>query len=112
MRAAAALCLAAAAAAPAPAPSFDTWAASLGRAFASPAERAARRAVFEANMAAAAAHNARGAPYTLGASPFADLTAAEWRARVRGGAGARGARAAAPAAPAAPSAPPPPPAAN
>ena len=45
-----------------------------------PLRHTLRASVFAFNLERIAAHNARGAPYTLGLTPFADLTAEEFLA--------------------------------
>jgi hypothetical protein len=66
-------------------PSYEEWAKREGR-----EPRADRAAIFAANMAVAAAHNARdSATFTLGATPFADLTLVEFRERILTTRGAR-----------------------
>ena len=87
---------------------FAAFALREGRAYSSEAERALRAATFARNMARAAAHNARNASWTMGATPFADLSAEEFAARVARG-GVRRERAARPSRlrPMSPPAPPP-----
>ncbi|XP_006644365.2 ervatamin-B-like [Oryza brachyantha] len=58
------------------------WMARVGRTYADAAEKARRLEVFRANAAwIDAANRAGGLSYTVGLTPFADLTADEFRAR-------------------------------
>jgi cathepsin F len=74
---------------------FTAWAAFHGKAYA-PSERAYRAAIFAANAARAAAHNAKGLAWTQGVNKWSDLTGDEWRATVFGPARARAPRERAP----------------
>jgi cathepsin F len=67
------------------APEFEAFKARYAKVYATPEEEAHRLRVFSANAARAAAHNARGLPWTLGVTgPFSDLTGDEWRSRLAG----------------------------
>jgi hypothetical protein len=70
-----------ASAAPATAPTFAAWRAEHGKTYSSPAEAAAREAVYASTVAAVAAHNAAAGAhsFTRGINQFADLTAEEFR---------------------------------
>jgi len=73
---------------PAEAAAFDAFAARFGKTYATPAERAHRRALFAAQSRSIAAHNARHARGEVGSfqavNRFSDLAADEWRAQTQG----------------------------
>ena len=70
-----------------PLPTFDVWAAAHGKSYATPQERAARSAVYDANAKFIAAHNSDpgSSSMVLGATAFTDLTHAEFLAAGRQG---------------------------
>jgi hypothetical protein len=77
-------------------PSFDVWASQQRKAY-NATEREARALIYRANLALAAAHNSNPAStFTMGASPFADLTLAEFSSLLAARRPALGPRPAAP----------------
>jgi C1A family cysteine protease len=96
---AAAVALLAMMAAPAMADSqiFAAWKATNGKAYASADEEALRFAVFEANLARVAAHNAKGESWSMAVNEFGDLTPQEFAAGRIGGFRPRKLRRSAPA---------------
>ena len=76
---------AAACAAATPSPTFEAWAASRGKEYATASEAAFRGQTYAANVRAIAAHNALNLSWTMGVNAFTDLTPAEFKARMTGG---------------------------
>jgi hypothetical protein len=64
----------ASAAAPPDPPSWTSFMRSYARSYPSDAERMHRRAVFATNLAAIEAHNAQNLSWSMGITPFTDLT--------------------------------------
>ncbi len=60
-------------------PSFEDWSWSLGQTYSSAAEKIYRKGIFELNMKYAEEQNNMNHSYTLGATPFASLTAEEFK---------------------------------
>jgi len=64
---------------------FDDFISRFGRQYKSLQERAHRFNVFVDNLNLIEATNGKNLPYTLGVTPFADMTVAEWRSQFVGG---------------------------
>lgn len=62
-------------------PSFEEWKRAHRKSYASPAEEARRRAIFEGHVATIDAHNAKKKSWSMATNKFSDLSAEEFAAR-------------------------------
>jgi C1A family cysteine protease len=71
------------------APSFDVWRKTHGKIYGSAEEMAVRRSIYMDNIAKVNKHNAEAAAglhtWRMGAGPFSDLTAEEWKSTYASG---------------------------